>query len=68
MDDGVVGPLGALPAVVAIHGVVAPGDGSHAADADPGHRPLQVPEEAEPAIGSRVTAIGEGVHDDAIGR
>ena len=68
MDDRVVGPLGALPAAVAVHGVVAPGDRSHAADADAGHRPLQLTEEAEPAIGSGVTAIGEGVHDHAIRR
>ena len=48
--------------------LVAPGDGSHAADADTDHRPLQVLQEAKPAIGGGITAIGEGVHDDTLGR
>ncbi len=60
LHDRVVGELGAVPALVAVHRVVAARDGGHARAA-PG---LHLREVAHPAVGARVAAVGEGVDHD----
>ncbi len=62
MDDRIVGELGALPARVAVHRVVAAADRGDATRlAQPALELVQV---ALAAVRQRVAAVGEGVEDD----
>ena len=65
LHDGGVGLVDALPALVAVHRVVAAGDGGDRARAELGDVRLQVAHEAARAVGRGVAPVGEGVDEDA---
>src|SRR6185312_6071056 len=56
--------LNALPALIAIHRVVAPGDGGDFADADFAQLLLYLAEVAETALGRRVAAVHDAVDEN----
>ena len=64
-DHGVEGLFFFFPAEVAVHGVVASADAGEVADADLLELLLQLLEVAEAAVGHGVTAVHEGMDEDA---
>ena len=67
VHEHVVGLLGALPALVAIHRPIAPDDGAHARAAALLAPLLHLLEKAGARVGQRVAPVGEGVHHDVVG-
>ena len=65
VDDRVVGELGPLPALVAIHRPVAARDRRDAADAGRGDRGFERRDVGASAGRRRVASVGEDVHEDA---
>ncbi len=63
-DHGELGALDPFPALVAIHRVVAAGDGGDAAHADAPHLALQGFDESRSAFGRRIAAVHEAVDAD----
>ena len=61
--QGIVGHLDAVPARVAIHGIVATADHAETAAAEPVHDLLDLGQIAFGATRQRVAAVEEGVHD-----
>jgi hypothetical protein len=57
----IIGDLGALPALVAIHGIVAANDSSDSSNAKIGHVAFQIAHVAQATLRHCVTPIGEGV-------
>ena len=65
MNHGAVGFLDALPAIVAVHGVVAADDGGNLADAVFAHFLFERAQEIDAAIGRGVAAVHEAVDENA---
>jgi len=61
---GAIGEFDALPAVVAIHRVVAADEGSDFADAEFAHFLLELADEVAAAVGRSVAAVHEAVDED----
>ena len=66
VHEQVVGLLDAVPALVAVHREVAADDGPDPARADLVHPGLDLREVLHAALGRRVAAVGEGVHDQVL--
>ena len=66
VDHGVEGLALALPALVAVHGVVAAVDGGHLAHAVLAHLLFELRDIAGAGSGRRVAAVHEGVDEDAL--
>ncbi len=66
VDHGAIGFFDAVPAIVAVHGVVAADDGGDLADAVFAHFLFERLEEFDAAVGRSVAAVGEAVDEDAL--
>jgi hypothetical protein len=66
VGDRVVGAFDAFPPVVAVHGVIPPGDGGDAPDADLAHLRHQLLDVALARFRRRVAPVGEDMGEDAL--
>ena len=66
VDKRAVGLFDAIPAGVAIHGIVATADGGELADAERAHFLLELSEVVHTGGGRGVAAVEEGVDEDAL--
>jgi hypothetical protein len=64
VDDGAIGQFDALPAIVAIHGVVAADERGNFADAQLAHFLLQLADKILAAVRRRVATVHETVHEN----
>ena len=64
--EEVIGDLGAFPAVVAIHGVIAPGYGGDAANAMGFEHGEEFAHAVDGALGRCVASVCEGVEEEAV--
>ncbi len=68
IDIGGKCPVGALPALVAVHAVVAPDDGRDPADLLASQLGFELLEVAGPAAGRRISPVHDRVHQHLVGR
>ena len=66
MDHGAIGLLDALPAIVAVHRVVAAADAGDLAHAVLAHLLLELAQEVDAAVGRRVAAVHEAVDENVL--
>src|SRR5208283_1376417 len=64
VDEGAIGEFDALPAVVAVHGVVAANEGGDFADTEFAHFLLEFADVIAAAVGRGVAAVHEAVDED----
>src|SRR5271154_1741951 len=66
MNDCAVGFFDALPAIVAVHGVVAAADGGDLAHAELAHLLLELAEEIYSAVGGSVAPVHKAVDENIL--
>ncbi len=64
MHHGAIGFLDALPAIVAVHCVIAAADAGDLPHAVLAHLLLELPQEVDAAVGRRVPPVHEAVHEN----
>ncbi len=62
VDNGPPGNFNSFPALIAVHGIEAAGDGGQAASADPDQLMLQLPDIIEAAGGRGIPAIHKSMY------
>src|SRR5215467_721328 len=66
MHHGAVSPFDALPAVVAVHGVVAPYDGGDMPDAKFAHLLLKLADEVPSTMWRRIASVHEAMYEHTL--